>query len=292
MTEFTLENPSAFAGLPSPETLVMADGARLFFRAWKGIQGKPVLIYFHGIEGHSLWFAETAEFLNQQGLSIYTFDRRGAGLNQNDRGHTPSLELLISDCEMAFNFVAQENPNAPIFLVGNCWGAKAAVLLAGKMHSRIANRLAGLILTSPAIDTKVDLKFFDKVKVFFSWTMQTRNVFEIPIQAKMFTENKRWLAFIDQDELRLKSATGSFFVASFFLSHFARRTMRSLTLPLLILQAGNDDIVDRQSVDALFHSCASQDKELIYFDGAAHSLDFEEDTSKYRKILLDWIGRH
>lgn len=269
--------------------MAMADGARLYYRFWQGVAGKPVLIYFHGIEGHSLWFAETAKFLNQEGLSIYTFDRRGAGLNELDRGHTPSLKLLISDCEVAANFVAQENPNSPIFLIGNCWGAKAAVLLANKKHLPIAKSLKGLILTSPAIDTKVDLKLIDKVKVFFSWALQTKNVFEIPIEPKMFTRNQKWLSFIEQDKLRLTSATGSFFVASFFLSHFARKAMRSLTCPLLILQAGNDDIVDLESVNALFNTCKSQDKTLTYFDHAAHSLDFEEDSSQYRKLLIDWI---
>ncbi|MEZ4544216.1 MAG: hypothetical protein R3C24_09975 [Cyanobacteriota/Melainabacteria group bacterium] len=51
------------------------DGIQYSCRIWRGEVGAPVILYLHGIEGHSQWFDNAADYLNQKGMTIYAPDR-------------------------------------------------------------------------------------------------------------------------------------------------------------------------------------------------------------------------
>ena len=99
--------------LPEMTSLRMSDGVELAVRLWKGKSGLPVVLYLHGIEGHSQWFENTASVLNQKGITVYAPDRRGAGLNPSDHGDLSSYKSYLGDLEMiirklAFDFVGKK----------------------------------------------------------------------------------------------------------------------------------------------------------------------------------------
>ena len=293
MLEFTLPSQSSSLKHCQTAKVPAPDGAELAHYYWQGVPGKPVVAYFHGIEGHSQWFADTAYFLNQHGLSVYAFDRRGSGLNSADRGHARSADQLLADVEGAIDFVEKSHPGAPLFVLGNCWGAKCAILAAKRLCSvQSGEHLSGLILTAPAIKTIVNLPLATKIDIFFAWLFRSPKLFPIPITPEMFTKNPVWLDYIYSDPFRLTQATGSFFVSSTILSFLSQQAPAKLTCPTLVLQAVNDQIVDWQYVKSWFDAVASSDKSFICFPDSDHSLDFSTSVQKYWDCLYEWICRH
>lgn len=150
------------------------DNVNLAYRFWAGESGRCVVLYLHGIEGHSQWFENTASVLNHAGITVYASDRRGSGLNSFERGHTVSFKSLLADAEVLLARIRDRHRNEPIVLMGNCWGAKAAVLLASQNYRSIYDSrslpFAGLVLTCPAIKTKVDFDLKTKLKIAYqSW---------------------------------------------------------------------------------------------------------------------------
>src|SRR5438067_746084 len=88
------------------------DGVKLFYRHWPGKSHAPVVIYLHGIEGHSLWFDSTAGKLREFGFNLYAPDRRGAGMNQADRGHLQGYRILLDDIRRFINFTRKQHPES------------------------------------------------------------------------------------------------------------------------------------------------------------------------------------
>lgn len=256
----------------------------------------PCALYLHGIEGHSQWFANTAAILNQSGISVYAPDRRGCGLNLFDRGHVESHKNLLSDAEFFLQLITKRHPKSPIFLIGNCWGAKPAAIIGSETYKweNSPVRLNGLILICPAIKTKPDLSFTDKLSIagaLIAGASALRAQIPIPLTCAMFTDNSEYLTFIENDPLRLESASKAFYFASFVLSLMSAGTAKNINLPTLILQSDNDEIVDVPGIKQWFSQIKNADKRLKIYPGTVHSMDFDKDKFlEYAQDLSDWIN--
>ncbi len=280
--------------------VVKIDGAEIHLRKFISQASGPVALYLHGIEGHSQWFANTASLLNKAGISIYAPDRRGAGLNNFERGHVQDARTLISDIEFFLKLMEEKHPQSPLFLIGNCWAAKAAALIAADSHKwSTAGRkpqLNGLILICPAIKTKPDLSFAQKLSI--GWALiaggsALKLELPIPLTCDMFTDNPVFLSYIDKDPRRLKSASRAFYFASWVLSLKSAKVAGNIHVPTFILQSDNDAIVDVAGIESWYAQISAADKKLKLYSGAAHSMDFDKrHFSQYAGDLTDWIIAH
>ncbi len=274
-----------------------SDEQPLACRVWPG-QGKhPVVVYLHGIEGHSQWFQNTANVLSQNGIGVYAPDRRGAGLNKSDRGNLTSRKALLADIEIILRLAAAENPGRPIVLIGNCWGGKPASVLASNDYKSSDGKelpaLAGLILICPAIHTKVDFDWRTKLGIGMSMLQgdkHSRVHLDIPIEPTMFTQDPRYIEFIENDPLRLLSATKRFFFEQFLLTLRAKNAAAKLTLPTLLIESGRDEIVDVPALDRWFAKVPPAHSSKRFFSEAAHSIEFDPMWfDQYCQLLNDWI---
>ncbi len=268
------------------------DGLELGFRVWEGRPDQAVIVYLHGIEGHSLWFDRTAVSLRKFGITTYAPDRRGAGMNRRERGHLSSYQDFISDVSAFLAAVRTAHPRQPLILWGNCWGAKAASMLA--CHSDELG-LSGIIFSSPAIETRVDLDLATKVSIASELASGNpgRRKWPIPLTPSMFTDSPEYLKFVRQDPMRITEATTSFYLQSHILSQLAKGTASKIHCPVLILQAGEDSIVDVLGLERWYTRIASRDKSMRIFPQAAHSLDFDEKWfDEYVQMAHQWILSH
>lgn len=280
-------------GIHEPETqwFRASDGIDLFCRLWRGGQGAAVLVYVHGIEGHGQWFEQTASYLHKNGMSIYAPDRRGAGKTAGDRGDIADYRQWIEDLKLLLKKVKQEHDGDPLFLVGSCWGGRLAVAALREPEIRRLD-LSGLVLISPALEVLVDLDFWTKLAIGWSWLTRSRRVFPLPITADMFTDEPDYINFIERDPLRLTEVTASFFVENLKLSRIAREEAARLTLPLLVLQSGRDRIVDLEGIEAWFSRTVSADKQMYVFSSSEHCLDFDPHAAEYARCLAEWLLSH
>jgi lysophospholipase len=291
----TLVSPSP---KPDIQWLQLGDETALACRRWLGVPGQAAILYLHGIEGHGEWFEHTGGVLQEHGFSVYAPDRRGAGLNSHQRGHLSSFKLFLADIEHILHHMQSQHPGAPIVLFGNCWGAKAAAVIGAKNYKPVTGaslpEIATIILTCPALFTKVDFNFATKAgigrDIILGGKRQMREI-AIPISVEMFTDNRDFIKYIQSDQLRLKTATSRFYFENFLLSLKARFAAKRIAVPLLLVQTDNDQIVDLKKVQKWFQEAGSQQKTMKIFPNASHSIDFDQRCfEEYVMLLVNWLN--
>ena len=255
------------------------DGLSLHYKNWHSHDTAPCVIYLHGLESHLEWFSNLAEFLNKNGMNIYAFDRRGSGLNK-DRTSS-SGEYLSSDLKSFIDLVKREHPDSKIFLIGLCLGGKIAI----NFFSSYPNLLDGLVLISPSLKSRLRFSFFDKLSILFG---PNRN-FKVPIEDEMFTRNKRYLEYIGQDKDRLRYVPGRFLLEVSNIDRNIKQASRNMRLPMLLMLAGTDEIIDTNSVKRWFEKLPSPDKTIKVYKDYYHILTFEEKSGEVMDDIVDWI---
>ena len=71
---------------------------------------------------------------------------------------------------------------------------------------------------------------------------------------------------------------------------YARQAAPFLHMPMLLMLAGRDRIVDNRRTRAFFARTAASRRTLVEYPGAAHTLEFEPDPLPYFADLTNWIG--
>jgi alpha-beta hydrolase superfamily lysophospholipase len=258
------------------------DGKWLSFRKWSG--SGDVIIYIHGIESNSGWFSYFASRLNNKGFTLYGIDRRGSGLNNEGRGDISDYNIFLDDIEDALGFAREENPGKKIFFMGICWGGILAVNYAANGRSAPD----GLILLSPAIYRKVDLNGFIKVIAKACLFIYPKARFKIPIRDHMFTACERYLDFIKKDKMRMRSLTCRFFNEILRMERELTPISHKIRLPVAVLLAGNDEIVDNKKIEEWFKDLESDNKAIRVFDGLHHVMPFEKDIDPLVNFIDEW----
>jgi acylglycerol lipase len=292
-----LAQPGATIKSPDIEWFRSQDGAKLGCRVWRGSAGAPVVLYLHGIEGHGQWFEKTAATLNERGITIYASDRRGSGMNARERGHLSRDRVLLSDIESLLRRIKNEHLGCPVVLLGSCWAAKACAIVARRDYKSVdpgfSAQLAGLILICPAIYTKIDLPLLTKLYIAWQLLQSSEYLLQywpLPLSPAMYTNEPEYLRFLEKDPLRLKEVTASFLIATLFLSWRAKRAAKFLSLPVLIVQSGADQIVDVAQIEGWYSQIASENKTMRIFPDAYHSIDFDQTWFKeYAHLLAEWL---
>jgi fermentation-respiration switch protein FrsA (DUF1100 family) len=121
----------AQAGLSHVEEvpLTAADGAHItVWYAAPAIEGKPVILYFHGNGGALHYRVARFARLVEDGIGLVALEYRGYGGNSG----SPSEAGLIADAEAAYGFAAARYPTSQIVLWGESLGTGVAVALASE----------------------------------------------------------------------------------------------------------------------------------------------------------------
>jgi alpha-beta hydrolase superfamily lysophospholipase len=258
------------------------DGAILKYRIWSGNNHADALVYLHGIESHSEWFSECAEKICSRGISVYGLDRRGSGLNADNRGDCRDYLRPIFD---VINFATSPaaKPLERLHLCGLSWGGK----LAAAVSIVLPDIFSSMTLISPGIFPRVAPPASEKIRIAFDALFRPQSLHPIPIQDEMFTSVPKHLKYIANDPLRLHRVTARFYRESIRMDRFLRGRRYQWSVPTQLLLAEHDAIVDNQKLRQMFDCLRLKQKRILTYKGCNHSLQFEKPDAVARDII-EW----
>jgi alpha-beta hydrolase superfamily lysophospholipase len=280
------------ASLPPPEWLVPrsgpAAGMRLAFRAYSA-SGSPrahVLIS-HGFSEHSGWWQHVALALQASGVSAYLFDHYHHGQSDGRVADVPSYDVLAAGLALALEEgVLPRAGSGPVVLLGHSNGGLAS------LHAlpRLAGRLRGLVLCSPLMRM---LWVTQWLGVIPAWTMsvfQPGAYWPLPEHPDRLTSVAALWPQYEQDPLRFHKITPRFYLAMRAASARARARTDVDGLPLLLLSAEDELVVDRPAMLRWYERLAAADKTHIVHPGCRHELFNEREWLRVVEEVVSWIA--
>jgi alpha-beta hydrolase superfamily lysophospholipase len=271
-------------GEPAIHTHTAGDGYRWKYRRYEPSSApRANVVCIHGIQSHGGWYEYCCRRLAEAGFAVSFLDRRGSGLNQEDRGDAPSFRRLLDDIA---EYLTAQGESRPTHLLAISWGGKLALAL----QRRHPGLVDGLALLCPGVVSQVRPSLRERLGIAWSYVVSPGRPFPVPLNdPELFTASPEWQQFLRDDPLSVRQATARFLAHSVRLDGYLRFVRKYVTVPVLLLLAGQDRIVDNASTRRFVESLASPDKTIIEYPEAHHTLEFEPRPHRYLDDLIGWL---
>ncbi len=272
---------------PAPQYLRSSDGLGLAVVHYPVETPRGRVLLVHGYGEHQGRYLEVSERLTAEGVSVWTVDLRGHGRSEGLQGDLRAIGDYIADVESArAHAEAHSGPGAPpFFLFGHSMGG--LVCLCHVLEH--PGCFAGLTLTSPFLAP--------------AQRLPPGAVVIVRALARLAPRLRLWARIerddVTRDEQKRKEHAADPLVFTGVRAAWAAATDRAqreifarsheVDLPLLLLLAGDDRVVDSGRAKALFDRLGSADKSLKEYPGLYHELLNEPERDQVLDDLVDWF---
>ncbi|MEZ6122828.1 MAG: alpha/beta fold hydrolase [Planctomycetaceae bacterium] len=270
----------------------MSDGRQLAVRCYPASgdfqnAARGIVVCLHGIQSHSGWYGYSSQRMAEAGFHVYCADRRGSGLNTEDRGHADHGLRLIHDVRQLVDTVREEHSGMDVTLLGLSWGGKTAAALA----ALFPDRLQQLVLLSPGLQQKIRPTRWQNFLLSAARRHDvTRYRARLPLDdPALFTSSISDQDRIRRDGLSLKAVTTGLLNSGRDLDEILRKDSHRIRHRTLLMLAGYDRIVDNDGVRREVCRFSSNDLTIVRYSDATHTLEFEPNRDQIVTDLVNWL---
>jgi len=252
-------------------------GLRLYWQAWLPEGGSSaVVIVVHGYAEHGGRYGNLVDRLVPRGIAVYALDQRGHGRSEGPRGHVGRFSELIADLHAFRVRIEEEERGKPIFLLGHSLGGLVAV----RYLLTHASGLSGAILSSPALGiVNEPPRVLQWLARLLSW-IAPRTSYQGNVDPQFLSRDASVGRAYAADPLVHRRATARFFTEFKWAMRTARERAAEIRVPILILQAGDDRLVEVAATEAFAAEVGSDDKALRVYPELYHEI-FNETANDY-----------
>jgi len=257
-------------------------------------QASAALVLVNGRSESYLKYRDIANYYYAQGYSVYMYDHRGQGLSQRliedrDKGHVIDFNHYIEDLIRFIDSVVQPAAHQRIMMLGHSMGG---AIVARYLQTQSHN-IERAILASPMFDIllpapKPLIKLAANALILRDSLLSSSPSYVITghnYQEKAFADNdltqspsqyQMMVELIQQyPAIQLGSPTNLWLLQALEACELCVREADSISIPLLLLQAGSDTIVDNKAQDDFSAMVNPALLSKRRFDDARHELFFE-----------------
>ena len=267
--------------------LTMADGQRLFLRDWPKAQARGAVLIVHGLGEHSGRYELLAQWFNQRGYAVRSYDQRGHGRTPGQRSALRYGDDLLEDLATVYIDYANGLPHAPLLLGHSMGGLVAArTVLDGRILP------PALLLLSPA------LRSWESPGMVRLARLLSRLLPNLPLRTRLKVDKLSHDAQVAQayrdDPLCTSWITPR--LADFIFQAGAACIVdaASLSVPTLLLVADSDELVDPSGSRAFARKATSTGQLTTRFFSTLYHELFNEAEPGRSQVLMqlgDWLGR-
>ena len=267
--------------------LAMADGQRLFVRDWPCAQARGAVLIVHGLGEHSGRYLRLAQWFNQRGWAVRSYDQRGHGQTPGRRGALRRGDDLLTDLATVFDDYAGRQPHVPLLLGHSMGGLVAARAV---LDGRVAP--AALVLSSPALRSRESpwLVRLAALLARVAPSLPLRN----GLQLDGLSHDAQVIADYRADPLCSRTITPRLADFIFRAGADTIDDAGRLRLPTLLLVADSDALVDPSGSRDFARAATGRLLTTRFFASLYHELFNEAEPGRSQVLmqLADWLGRH
>jgi len=263
-----------------------ADGLGLYLRGLVPEAPRGSLLFVHGLGEHIGRYADVFEAMAERGWACWGTDLRGHGRSEGARGHVDRFSTYLEDLEAALEFLRVSRPRDPAVLVGHSMGG----LIVLRFLQENRTEVAAAVVSSPALAPHEELRppvwKNALARALSQWWPRVR--FATGIDSAHLSRDPRVGREYDSDPLVLRQVTARWYVETLAAGRRVAEGLVRLGIPLLVLQAGADRLVDGDLVATWSRNCSGP-LELEIEEGAYHELFQEPDRGERLSRIDRWL---
>nr|WKA69987.1 caffeoylshikimate esterase [Crocosmia x crocosmiiflora] len=275
-------------------------GPKLFTQSFAplGRQPKALVFMTHGYGSDSGWlFQKIAIAFASWGYSVHCADLLGHGRSDGIHGYLGDLQAVAAASLSFFLSVIKNHhgDDLPAFLFGESLGGLVTLLAYFQSPPDV---WSGVILSAPLFVIPEDMKP-SKLRLFLfgllfgaadTWQMMPENnmvgkAIRDPERLKIIASNPR--------RYTGRPRVGTMREIARMCEH-VQANFDKVTAPFLVLHGTDDGVTAPEGSKMLYEKAASEDKELVLYEGMLHSLVQGEPEENCQRVLADmraWIDK-
>jgi len=249
-------------------------GCSCVLHTWRPVAQQPIglAVVFHGYAAHARYptVVYAAEVLVGAGFVVCAFDLPGHGESEGQRAFVPSAPAAIDDAVAALEAARAMHAGLPTILVGSSMGGALSVQVS------LRAPVDGLVLLAPMLAIKLS-----PVLLNVLWILSYSPISRLPLIASNSTSPRAQYADPDRRDAcvnDLLAYSGKMHPATAYacvdLARDTRSRLSEVSVPFLLLLAGNEHVVDNCGADELASNAKTPQEERCVrrFEGALHGL--------------------
>ncbi|WP_421262274.1 alpha/beta fold hydrolase [Aeromonas jandaei] len=289
------------------------DGIAIRYAALRQEKVDRAILIVNGRVESYLKYQELAWDLWRQGYSLYLIDHRGQGmsgrmLSDHDKGYVDQFDDYVVDMKQFHDQIIMEDKPAKLFLLAHSMGGA----ISARYLERWPDDIRAAVLSSPMLG--INLGGLPKwLARGLATTIGTVGGWfgeppygpgQGPYQDHGFADNElthsqsRYQAFRQiyeqHPQIKLGGATAHWIYQGITGADAAIADAGAIKTPLLLLQAGNDSVVDNAAQDAFCTKANCEGGKPLRIEGAWHELFIESDDKRQPALtaMLDFFARY
>lgn len=253
----------------------------IYFQKWVTAKSNYNILFVHGACEHSSRYDSVAKYFNENNINFYSCDLKGFGKSSGTYCYVETFDDYIDNI---INVKKQINNNLPIILMGHSMGGLIVLYYGIKKDD-----LDRIISISPAVGLKKDGNKVQKilakilVKIFPKLKMKSG------LSGDMVTRNEKIIKEYDNDPYISQKITIKWFLEFKKTMQFVQKNSEKFNKSLLMLQAGEDKVVDNKVSTSFFDKVKCKNKKKYRFEKAYHEILNEEIKTKALNKIIKWI---
>jgi acylglycerol lipase len=263
--------------------------ANICYQAWlpEG-DARAVLIVVHGLGEHCGRYMNVVNHLVPLGYALYGLDHIGHGKSEGTREFVERFEDYTNTLTTYYNMVEGWQTGKPIFLLGHSMGG----LIASYYLLDHQASFRGGILSAPFIKVSgsISQATITIGKILSVVTPRARLV---TLDASGISRDSEVVKAYVNDPLVFHGKTPVRLGAELLKAMVrVRAEAHRITLPLIILQGGEDRLIDPACGQILYDKVGSKDKTIKLYEGLYHEVFNEPERARVLKDVETWLAAH
>lgn len=261
----------------------------IYYQAWRPEGNiKAVLLVVHGLGEHCGRYMNVVNHFVPLGYAVYGFDHIGHGKSDGVREFVERFEDYTNTLTIYHNMVKGWQMGKPVFLLGHSMGG----LIASHYLIDHQANFRGAVISAPSI------KVSDSISQATITLGKILSVLApkagvLALNANGVSRDPEVVTTYLNDPLVFHGKTPARLAAE-LLSAMLRvaATADKITLPFIVVQGGEDKLVDPAGAKMLYDKASSHDKTIKVYEGLYHEVFNEPERARVLKDVETWLAGH
>ena len=263
------------------------DGTPMHAVRWQpDSEPKMVICLIHGLGEHSGRYANMAEYYVNHGIEVVSFDLRGHGQSDGQRGHSDDFQQMMRDIDRFLYKASTIDVDKPHFIYGHSLGGTLAI----KYTLSHPGEFKGVILSAPMFKPAFDPPKWKVILGRYLQLIWPTLSLSNEIDTNVLTRDKKLLDSHKDDPLSHDRISARFGTQLLEEGERLLEEASTVDFPILIMH-GNADELTCHKASAVFAECAGQQCTLKLWEDFYHELHHEPKKEDVFDYCIDWMKR-